>query len=140
VNPVRVDYNNYEMLRERIASAIDSFGNIDTSIHWIHSTAPEAPYVIAEIQNEQNIKSKFFHVLGCEYANPFEKNLNIETTFERFVNIIYKKIILGFVNEDDSSRWLNNYEISNGVIDAVAKDRDASIIGTVEPWSNRPEY
>jgi hypothetical protein len=138
INPVKVDYMNYEQLKEKIISAIDNYGSIETCICWIHSTAPEAPYVIAGILNEQNVKCKFFHILGSEHANPFTKNSDIQFTFERFVNIIYRKIILGFVIENDSSRWLSNSEISNGVIDAVTNEKDSFVIGTVEPWEKRP--
>lgn len=140
INPIKVDYKNYEMLEEKIISAVDSHGIIDTSIHWIHSKAPEAPYVIAGILNKQNIKSKFYHILGCEFANPHLKGAEVESSFERFENLIYRKIILGFVNENNSARWLTNYEISNGVIDAVSSERNLFIVGAVSPWSLRPEF
>lgn len=54
------------------------------------------------------------------------------------MNIIYKKVILGFVIEDEASRWLTDTEISNGVIDAVINDKDIFTVGKVEPWKKRP--
>ncbi|MBK7159886.1 MAG: hypothetical protein IPH77_15465 [Ignavibacteria bacterium] len=65
-------------------------------------------------------------------------NEDFEQLFYRFKNINYKKILLGFVIEDEKSRWLTNTEISNGVIDALKKDEDTFIVGKVEPWEKRP--
>ncbi|MDQ3021798.1 MAG: short-chain dehydrogenase [Bacteroidota bacterium] len=138
INPIRVDYSDYNLLEEKLKSAIDNYGKIETAVCWIHSTAPEAPYVIAEILNNQNIKVKYFHVLGCEFSIPTEKNKNLHFIFERFVNIIYRKIILGFVIEDEHSRWLTDTEISNGVIDSLIFEKDTYIVGTVEPCERRP--
>ncbi len=70
--------------------------------------------------------------------NPDERYKILHFSFERFVNIIYRKIILGFILEDDKSRWLNNAEISNGLIDAITLEKDAYVVGTVEPWEKRP--
>lgn len=140
INPVRVDYTSYDLLKNKIEMAIDSYGVIESCVCWIHSTAPDAPYVIAGILNSQNIKSKYFHILGCEYANPYETNLDIEKSFEQFINISYRKVILGFVLEEEHARWLNNIEISNGVIDAIEKDRDSYIAGRVDPWEKIPKF
>ena len=140
INPLRVDYSDYQRLEQKINLAIEHYGKIESCVNWIHSSAPEAPYIIAEILNNQNIKCKFFHVLGCEYADPSLKFPEIEKTFERFVNLIYRKIILGFVVEDEKARWLTKTEIGNGVIDAVEKEKDSFIVGKTEPWKFRPEY
>ena len=50
----------------------------------------------------------------------------------------YRRVILGFVVEGGKSRWLTHEEISGGVIEAVQKDAERYIVGTVEPWSMRP--
>lgn len=138
INPIKVDYYDNNLLEEKLKSAIDNHGQIETAVCWIHSTAPEAPYIVAGVLNNQNIKCKYFHVLGCEYSLPTEENKKLQFTFERFVNIIYKKIILGFVIENEHSRWLTDHEISNGVIDAVINEKDDFIVGTVERWERRP--
>lgn len=138
INPIRVDYSDYNLLEEKLKSAIDHYGKIETAVCWIHSTAPDAPYIIADVLNCQNLSCKYFHVLGCEFSLPTEKNNNLHFTFERFVNIIYKKIILGFVIEDNRSRWLTNMEIGNGVIDAINIGKDTFTIGRVEPREKKP--
>jgi len=138
INPVRVDYSDYEQLRLKLNNAVNIYGPVETAVCWLHSTAPEAPHIIAEILNEANTPIKYFHVLGSAYADPSVINEDFEQLFYRFKNINYKKIILGFVIEDEKSRWLTNTEISNGVIDALKKDEDTFIVGKVEPWEKRP--
>lgn len=138
INPIKVDYSDYNLLEEKLKSAIDNYGKIDTAVCWIHSTAQEAPYIVADVLNNQNIKCKYFHVLGSAYGNPHEQNINLQYSYERFVNLVYRKIILGFVIEDDTSRWLTDMEISNGVVDAVINEKDTFVVGTLEPWEERP--
>ncbi len=140
INPVRVDYKDYFNLKDKIISSIETYGSIEQCVCWIHSTSPDAPYVIADILNEQNIFSKYFHVLGCEYKDPLAENTDIEKNFEKYKNLLYRKIILGFVNEDPDSRWLTNTEISNGVIDGIIREKSTHIVGTVEPWERKPAY
>lgn len=140
INPVKVDYSDYSSLEERLNSAIDNYGEIDTAVCWIHSTAPEAPYIIADVLNDQNVRCKYFHVLGCEETDPKKETPDIKHSFERFVNIIYKKIILGFVIDEDASRWLTNAEICNGVTDAVISERDSFIVGKAEPFERHPPF
>lgn len=138
INPIRADYSDYYLLEEKLKSAIDNYGPIETAVCWIHDSAPEAPYVIADVLNNQNIKCKYFHVLGCEYANPKEINKDIHFSFERYINLIYRKILLGFVIDGEVSRWLTDTEISNGVIDAVINERSVFVVGRIEPRDQLP--
>lgn len=138
INPVRVDYSDYEQLRLKLDNAVNIYGPVETAVCRLYSTAPEAPHIIAEILNESNIPVKYFHLLGSSYADPSVISEDFGQLFYRFKNVIYKKIILGFVIEDYKSRWLTDTEISNGVIDALKKDEDTFIVGKVEPWERRP--
>lgn len=140
INPVRVDYSNYPLLRKKVTESVADFGPVELCVAWIHHYAPDAAYVIADILNGQEIPFRFFHVLGCEYANPYETNLNAERDFKKFKNISYRKVVLGFICDDENSRWLTNQEISNGVIDAINADRETYIVGTVNPWEKRPKF
>ncbi len=88
--------------------------------------------------NDQNIKCKFFHVLGSANIQPDGRNKKFEDSILKYENIIYRKIILGFVIEDNTSRWLTNTEISNGVIDGFVKDKETFTIGTTRPWEKKP--
>lgn len=138
INPVRVDYSDYEQLKRKLANAVNIYGPVETAVNRIHSTAPEAPHIIAEILNESDIPLKYFHVLGSEYANPLNQKEDFKETFNIYKNISYRKIILGFVIENEKSRWLTDTEISNGVIDALKKDEEVFIVGKVEPREMMP--
>ncbi|HMS65854.1 MAG TPA: short-chain dehydrogenase [Ignavibacteria bacterium] len=138
INPIRVDYSESEQLRSKLTNALNIYGPIETAVCWIHSTAPEAVHEIAEILNDSNIPVKFYHILGSESSNPAIVSEDFKQTLYKFKNISYKKIILGFVVEDENSRWLTNTEISNGVIDALKKDDEMFIVGKVEPSELRP--
>ena len=52
--------------------------------------------------------------------------------------IIYHQVILGFMRTSSGSRWLRNAEISQGVLGAIASKKPLSIVGTIEPWDERP--
>ena len=138
INPVRVDYSDSFLLEEKLRFAVDNFGKIETAVCWIHSTAPDAPFIIAGFLNRQNIRVKFYHVIGSANIPPDGKNQKFENEISKYENIIYRKILLGYVIEDESSRWLNDTEIGNGVIDAVIYEKDFHIVGKIEPRERRP--
>jgi hypothetical protein len=138
INPLILDYTNYEALSGNISEAMEKFGAIELVVSWIHSTAPLAPKLFAEKINSSRKPFRFFDILGSAYADPSKNNEDRKNIFKEYDNLIYRKIILGFVIENGSSRWLTNDEISSGVIDAVKNDLPEKIIGTVSPWEKRP--
>jgi len=138
INPVKVDYSDNYLLEEKLKSAIDNYGKIETAVCWVHSTAPDALGIIADVLNEQNIKLKFYHIVGCVNIEPDGQNKEFEIRITKYDNIIYKKVILGFVIEDEASRWLTDTEISNGVIDAVINEDNVYVVGRIEPRDQLP--
>jgi hypothetical protein len=138
INPVIVDYKKSNLLKEKLTNAADSYGKIDLAVSWIHSSAPEAPFIIARFLNNQNVTVKYFHIQGSASSNPVTNDNYFEKAFSQYNNINYRKIILGFIIDDNQSRWLTDVEISNGVIDAINKNKEQYIVGTVEPWDKRP--
>ena len=138
LKPLQVDYTDYEILKSLLIKSIKEFGEISLVVSWIHSTAPKALYIIADLMNQTSSKCELYEVLGSSYANPQYHSNNRNKDFEKFENINYHKIILGFVLEGGKSRWLTNSEISGGIIKVIEKTSASSIIGVVEPWSSRP--
>jgi hypothetical protein len=138
INTLRVDYNNYSELTSTLAKAIKDNGGVSLVISWVHSTAPLASVLSAKIINETSPGCDFFELLGSIYADPKAENNRREISFEGFENINYRKIILGFIADSKSSRWLNNDEITKGVIDSTNGKLPEYIVGTVEPWDRRP--
>lgn len=138
INPLIVDYTYYKFLSKSLQSAVEKFGNIELVVSWIHSTAPLAPNIIAEKLNSYNTPLRFFDILGSAYANPSLNTLEREEKLKENKNLLYRRIILGFKIEGNSSRWLTNDEISSGVIEAITNDEEEKIVGIVSPWDKRP--
>mgnify|MGYP002622797381 CR=1 FL=1 len=134
--PLLVDYTDYEKLSYQLKNSIERYGDIDLVVSWIHSTAGEAGRLIAEKINTAGEEFRFFDVLGSSYADPSKKDSLPE--FVSLDNIKYRRVVLGFIIENNNSRWLTDEEISSGVMDAIKNDREYSIIGTTEPWDKRP--
>lgn len=131
--PLRADYSDSAKLKDKIISAVNVAGEIETVISWIHIYAESAHEVIASIISKGNPVCKYFHITGSGSNNTGLNDDNVEKVIRNYKNISYRKIILGFVAEGNKSRWLTNTEISNGVIDAVNCDKELFIIGKTEP-------
>ena len=138
INPLIVDYTYYKFLSKSLQSAVEKFGNIELVVSWIHSTAPLAPNIIADKLNFYENSFRFFDILGSAYANPSLNTLEREEKLKENKNLLYRRIILGFKIEGNSSRWLTNDEISSGVIEAITNDEEEKIVGIVSPWDKRP--
>lgn len=138
INPLIVDYTYYKFLSKSLQSAVEKFGNIELVVSWIHSTASLDPNIIAEKLNSYHTPLRFFDILGSAYANPSKNSIEREIALKENENLLYRKVILGFKIEDNSSRWLTNDEISSGVIEAIKNDEEEKIVGIVSPWDKRP--
>lgn len=139
LNPISVDYRDGAMLRSAIERATAEFGPIELVVAWVHSTAPDAPAIIARAAATHSRSLRFFHVLGSASADPSQENPSTPAWVIGMPNLEYRRVILGFVLEsDDSSRWLTDAEICAGVLEAIQRDDEESIVGVVEPWSKRP--
>ena len=53
-------------------------------------------------------------------------------------DLTYAQVVLGFVQENGASRWLNHEEISAAAIAQMEMPLPRRIAGTLEPWDARP--
>jgi hypothetical protein len=136
IYPLPLDYRDAESLRDAIQRASLARGPFELAVCWIHSTARDAPRIVAETIASP-ARPRYFHVLGSAVADP---SLATPSALEvaSVPGIRYRKVILGFQLQGETSRWLTDAEIVLGVIDAIEKDRSETIVGTVGPWSRRP--
>ncbi len=133
VVPVSVDYRRTRDLEAALAAAAAARGPFSTAVAWIHADAPDAALAAA-----RTVRGPFFHVLSSAAADPSRPEPGRRARFEAVPGITYHEVILGFVREGGRSRWLHNSEIARGVLDAVAAAAPRAVVGTVEPWSERP--
>lgn len=133
LNPITVDYRDLNTLHGRIDEAINQNGPIGLAVFWIHSDGSDAFRVIAdEISRYSEVPWRLFNVRGsAAHVHPEPPQVPL--------NCMYRQVVLGFVEEGSASRWLKHDEISGGVIEAIRKDRERCVVGTVEPWERRPK-
>jgi hypothetical protein len=116
-------------------AALEAAGPIDLAVAWFHSVKLPAARRLAE-----RVRGRMFQVLGSaanDPAHPSRLALARQVA-DGLPDCALRQVVLGFKIEAGCSRWLTNAEISNGVFEAVRRDRPYSIVGVTEPWSSRP--
>lgn len=123
LTPIDGDYND-----PRLTDRIPVSG-IHTIIAWIHGS----DWSFLERAVERCQARRVLHICGSSSADP-------STPIQRpnLGHADYYRVILGFVIENNRSRWLTHEEISSGVLAAVRNDAPETVVGTVEPWAARP--
>src|SRR5699024_1252701 len=131
MNTISVDYHNDDQLKKTLKSSFHKYGYPHLIISWIHSSAPYALDIVIDLMQQSPYTWRLFHVQSS--ASVFKKeNTSVPAT------CLYRRVYLGFVIENNRSRWLTHDEISEGVIDAIITDRLETTVGTLEPWDKRP--
>ena len=100
LDPIQVDYTDYEKLRAGVELSIERYGNISLVVSWIHSTAPRASSVIADTISSHKAEFRFFDILGSASADPSKENRLPEFSDLEFIK--YRQIILGFMLDGDT--------------------------------------
>lgn len=133
INSIQVDYGESVTLRAKLRQAWRKFGPLTLAVCWIHRNAPEAPYVVGEAVEKGQTECRYFDILGSTHASRRYRVSKREARLRQFDFLIYRKIILGVVIENDTRRWLSHYEISSGVIKAIKRDEYSYLVGEAPP-------
>lgn len=132
IAPIACDYNDGVALSEELALLDPP----DLVVAWIHGRAPQARRALAECVRAEG---RFVAVLGSAHGDPAHPERLAEMAQAAAdLPIDYQAVVLGFVVDNGKSRWLNNVEISQGVMLAIESAMPLRIVGTVEPWSAKP--
>ena len=108
-------------------------GQLDLVVAWIHLIAENALELIVQEASKNNEIWTLFHVLGSSTnLDEIKKSVNVPDSCQ------YRQVQLGFILENGYSRWLTNEEISDGVINSLVNGNVKNIVGTIEPWNERP--
>ena len=136
--PVAVDYRDASALGSSLHRMANDSGPPVRTICWVHDEI--APGAVLQISNY--VRGTFWHVLGSSAGDPTRPEI-LASWRERFGTnskaLDYRQIILGFVPQAGECRWLTNVEISHGVERAIKGDEPLTIVGTVAPWSEKPQ-
>ncbi len=125
--PIIVDYNSNEAIK-KVEKVIEEKGSFDLIVSW----TPNYSALEQICKANHGIENfRLFHVKGSRRYFKDEK-LQIPD------NCHYRKVFLGFILENERSRWLTHEEISGGVIIQIESDQPTGIIGQIEPYELRP--
>jgi hypothetical protein len=152
VRPLALDYRDGESLQAALEEATGEWGAIRLAVCWIHSVAPEALWIVAgALASGSGSASddraagglpgsapRLLHLLGSAQEDPVRSRPDVDERKERFPGVAWERILLGYRIEDGRSRWLTHDEIVEGVRRAIGEPQERTVIGTVEPWSERP--
>lgn len=137
LHPLIVDYRQANDLQVHLQLAWEEWGSVGTTVAWIHGTAPETPSLVADFLAKSSPNCRVFHVLASAAGRPDADLTHRRDQWNR-PSLSYHPVILGFVREGTSSRWLTDDEISRGVLKAVDANLPNSVVGATEPWQDRP--
>jgi len=126
--PLLTDYDNNDVY-DYINEAIKERGPFDLILSWTPNYS--ALERICEM-NQGETSFRLFHVKGSRRYFEDEP-IGIPSLCQ------YRKIYLGFVMEENGSRWLTHDEIANGVIKQIETDEEVRIIGKIHPYEDRPK-
>jgi NAD(P)-dependent dehydrogenase (short-subunit alcohol dehydrogenase family) len=144
INPITVDYHEIGAFADVLRQATECYGRIELAIVWIHKTAPEAYYVMAQFVGAPEKPGRYIHLVGSATGDPANAQAVAERRerFARLQNIMYQEVILGFIIEKDkTSRWLKQEEIQQGTRYAIDHPEvHQHIVGTLTPWSAKPTH
>jgi hypothetical protein len=122
-----VDYNSSEVIDE-VEKVIEEKGAFDLIVSW----TPNYNKIEQICEMNRGIGNfRLFHVKG---SRRYFNDDKIRTPD----NCNYREVFLGFIIENERSRWLTHDEISNGVINQIESDQVTGIIGQIEPYELRP--
>ena len=108
----------------------------DLVVAWLHDEELAIRFAVDLDASEP--LCRFFHVVGSATADPYLLAAKSRDRLSRS-KVAYHQVILGYVAEGGTARWLTNDEISAGAIDAIARSEPEHVVGTVRPWSIRPK-
>lgn len=126
VYPLLVDYRDTSRLLEVMEEAIRLHGVFQLAVVRIHPPSPEVRNAVASFLNSHSPICRFFEVLSEEdYLTLSEEALS-SGDFDR---ILYRRILLGRVEQKGQPRWPNSEEIAEAAIRAVRDDLREIVIG-----------
>lgn len=118
--PIKSDYTDLADFEQKLSKFVEDFGKPELVVSWIHSTSPEASYILSNY-----CVGDFYDVTGSSGREAIHPSRKRETEIKS-KDIAYHRVILGSIG----NRWLTNQEISEGVYYAVQHNAPEYIVGS----------
>lgn len=129
IEAVTADWHDARALEAGIRHAIAVGGPIVRVVAWIHSSAPHAPGIVADLVSRPSDPCPFLLVMGSEGDARGEVKRRWTGELSRLPGIAFARVFLGCVSEGDGWRWLTDGEIAHGVLRAMDLGVDGTWVG-----------
>lgn len=136
VTAVHARVNDESDLRKAIEQALGLNGPADVTIAALGDAPPASATVIAQTLRDLAVFTEYFDVTNA--GDPADLSHQREGRLRSFENVWYRRITIGFIVDNGSSRWPNEDEVTSGIVRAVEERSDKFIIGQTEPQEKRP--
>jgi hypothetical protein len=119
-----LDWRDPGALEAALEASRRAHGSFEMALCWVHSSAPDAPRIVAEAVRPGTL----YQVFGsaADSGNPVKRRWQRELS--GLPGLDYRTILLG----RRGARWLTDEEISRGVIEAVDSARRHHVVGEVD--------
>ena len=125
---LRLDWDQPSEFLSALSSHVERVGPPSFVLAWLHDMTLGPP--LARAVSGKGTGCEFFQVLGSGAASPGNGAAALREEMQQQGRIAYHQVVLGFVQEAGGSRWLNDDEISAGVLQATALRRPVHTVGT----------
>ncbi|QTD42571.1 hypothetical protein [Sporosarcina sp. Te-1] len=126
--PIQEDYDKESFL-EKVEESIEQRGMFDLIISWTPN------YRLVERLCFLNENKTLFRLIHIKGSRRYFQDETIEIPLSCMREIVY----LGFIQEENTSRWLTHEEISQGVMRQIEDGGVGRIVGQLHPYDSRPE-
>lgn len=138
IRGISVDYNDEAALRLALKESVEKNGRYNFAVIWIQDAPVSVALCIAEFVGTPAQKGTLIHVRGSAAADPSMPARSMGDSFIAQTSLNYQEVILGFIKEGSTSRWLDHEEITEGILEAAESKEVKTIVGVVTPWGDRP--
>lgn len=138
MHPFPCDWQDVASVLAATSKAVDALDQPRQALVWCHDKY--VAYALARALAPGGETVDYFHVLGSGVSDPARPDrLNrLNDIYKAIQGIDWHAICLGFVIEDETSRWLTHSEICHGVLKMMTNPAAQHVIGTTRPWSAKP--
>lgn len=127
---LQLNWANRSDFLDSLSTHINNIGIPSLVVAWLHND--DLGLDVARLCTSQNKHCDFFQVRGSMAADSHADATQFAAQFDSLQGVTFHQVILGFVRTTSGSRWLQNSEISEGVLRATKKGDRLSIVGVVD--------
>ena len=125
-----LDWSRPDEYLERIEKHLRAVGRPDLVVAWIHSDHL-ALDLVGRLE-AAGAECDVFHVVGSAHDDPLRLADTLRAEVGPLAAVRYHQVVLGARRVARGRRWLSDEEITDGVLDAVARGAATSVIGDAQ--------